>query len=215
MQTSESSNYNVGAEAEECIISAPHHNVSEAANTKPEEKSFKKLYKEFRKNGLGLVDSAYNALYIYASEKSSKKEKRLKKEFENIARHPAGWYGDDRKYTQNSAYDVILSVLEGFASGNNTATVKKANAEKSDAGLVKRIFGFIRRNFAYISPAVSAAVAVFVIASYFPMNIDIVASVDGNRIGFIESKSDVDRVIEVIEEDASQVLGYAFKYPQG
>lgn len=206
MQTTESSNHSVGAEAEECIQSAPQRDVSD-------NKSYSELYKSFRKNGLGLVDSAYNALYIYASEKSSKKERRLKKEFEHIARHPAGWYGDDRKYTRNSVYDVILSVLENFASERITEKVSHPGDEKCKAGLVKRIFGFIRRNFAYISPAVSAAIAVFVISSYFPMNIDIVANVNGNRIGFVESKSDVDRVIEEIEEDASDILGYAFKYP--
>jgi|GEM_PF-1409996 len=179
----------------------------------PEQTGFRELYKKFRGGKLGVIDSAYNALYIYLSDKADKKRTRLKKGFENIGNHPAGWFSDKREYHRPSEYDSAIGIIELLPKIKKAKKTKKSGTVQNGVGFISAAAGFVKNNFAYIAPAVCAVITASVIASYLPVNIDIVASVNGEEIGFVDSKASVDGVVSELETKVSDLLGCAFKYP--
>jgi len=181
--------------------------------TSPKKMTYREMYGEFRKSGLGIIDSAYNALYIGLSNEAEEKQMPLKREYRHVAQHPGGWYTDKRKYTRNSVYDIALSLLEGAAHLFRPALRKSESAKAEESKTKGGILKTVKNIFPYAAPVVCGAAAFFIIGSYFPMNIDIVVNVNGEKIGFIESKGDIDAVVSEIEAEASEILGYAFKLP--
>ncbi len=77
--------------------------------------SCKKLYKDFRKGGLSVIESAYNALYLYCNERytATQPELESKKEYKNIPSHPLEWH----KYTadvtkKHNKWSLAVKALE-------------------------------------------------------------------------------------------------------
>lgn len=77
--------------------------------------SCKKLYKDFRKGGLSVVESAYNALYLYCNERytAEKDELEAKEKYKNIPAHPLEWH----KYTadvtkKHNKWSLAVTALE-------------------------------------------------------------------------------------------------------
>ncbi|MEA4832601.1 MAG: peptidoglycan DD-metalloendopeptidase family protein [Oscillospiraceae bacterium] len=173
------------------------------------------LYFGFRAGKLGLIDSAYNSLYLIASVAAERTERVPMKEYDNVMDHPHGWFSDSSKMCGETRYDRYLAWLDALARFKGRLPfIRRYRIHKDGTMYCRRFGSFIKNNAAYITPAISAAVLVFIISSELPIKPAIVVSIGDERVGFIQSKSEFDSLVKDTEKSASDVLGYSFKLPE-
>ena len=98
-------------ETEEISSALPNGN---AAKNRPRE-TYTYLYENFRKSGLGKLDSFFNALYITQSNKFCFKKIDTDNVGKGFFNHPAGYYKSGREKVRRAARTKTLKILELFA----------------------------------------------------------------------------------------------------
>ena len=101
-------------------------------------KNPRKMYKLFKKDGMGKLDSLYNAIYLSCHNRYNETSSAKKDKYKNIPEHPKGWSQDKQKVHKNNVWSCALKALDGFAKLSGAA------------GKVKQKFGRVFRNAARI-----------------------------------------------------------------
>ena len=204
---------------------APKTQTSQSGGKK--QSPVKHLAGKFRKSGLGVIDSYFNALYLYYGWKSDRTERKTRDYLETIARHPRGW-GKDKSnadvYEKNS-YDKYLAFLAflariwGFicslfkplsnffkSAMNFFATF--ANASKAS----KNMAYIAQKAFAFLLPVFSVIFTIVTIQNIYSFKPEYELTFNGQNIGFVDSKETVGKVISLIEHDVSSVLNEQYEF---
>ncbi len=169
-------------------------------------RSFSRQYRIFRKGGLGVLDSLFNAFYILLNEKSiQKEEKRLEKkgEEEVSSRHFMELHSPFLRF-----FSAALSLWSRLRDSLSL------HWKRSDSGKVHHVkLNFVRRHLSYY---IIGALLIFV-ASYigFTLSAPVVlrAEIDGKVLGIVENKNVVDSAVNELEDNVEIVLGESFRFP--
>jgi len=183
--------------------------------------SVKSLISKFRKNGLGIIDSYFNAYYFYYEWKSEKKGRRPKEYLKTVARHPKGWAkkSNDAVYEKN-IYDKYLSVLAGIAKLSGAISSVFAPVGKFFGGLKNLTKSKTSANIAHITRKVCQLVLPVAVAACTFMAITNINSfkprleliLNGQEIGFVASKETVEKAVGQLEQTVSSVLNEPYEF---
>ena len=207
-------------------ISRQHKTVQVS---KPESKKLPaviRLKNKFRKNGLGLMHSYYNAYFIYFMKKSEKKGHEVKEEFKTINEHPAGWTREiyQSEIHEKNIYDSYLSILiliskifgalcyipakiKKFFSSIYNVLVSLENSSKTLENFKK----FFKKTFPATMATASiifTAAMIININSFMP-NFQIY--INGESVGIVEDIQNLDNSIALVEKNISSVLNISYK----
>lgn len=202
-----------------------HGKVSEAAHehTKPDSRQKKqklspvtKLKNKFRKNKLGIIDSYFNAYFIYFLKKSEKKEHEFKEH-------------KSRLYKKNiyDRYICLMIFIARFVGAISfvPAKIKKAfqpktriltnsvvpiekSKETNETLEVKNAFA---RIILPMAAAASIALTAFIIIHINSFQLDLQIYIDGESIGLVNSVQNLDSSISIAEQNISSALGAPYK----
>lgn len=70
------------------------------------------LYDDFRKNGLSVVESGFNALYLWCNDNYYSSGVPLKNKYKNIYAHPSAWFRNASHMWKHNKWSVAVKLLE-------------------------------------------------------------------------------------------------------
>lgn len=194
------------------------------ANTQP---PVKRLADKFKKSGLGIIDSYFNAYYFYYNWKSEKNGRKPKACLATIAQHPRGWgrnRGNSEIY-ENNTYDKYMAFLTFIAKlwgfvcvllkpvSNFLKSVRDFFAIFSNASKASKNIGYIaQKSFAFMLPVASVVFTVMMILNINSFKPEFELSFNGENIGFVDSKETVGTVVSLLENNVSSVLGEQYEF---
>lgn len=162
------------------------------------ELTIRQQYRAFRENGLGIIDSFFNALYIVACEKAVERERQKGKSSDLMAL--------ETRFLRLLA--AVPQKVRGFFGLFALPFRKKENVLH-----YQRKRDFLRAHLAHFAVA---AVAVFAaIYAYVTLSRPIVLDVDieGKYIGTVENQAEVQLAVRELENNVETILGSDFKFP--
>lgn len=188
------------------------------------EKSFDFLLAYYRKNGLSLIDSFYNASYIYSVYRTDSSKRALKSEYENFISHPRGWFNENDAVLKNNKWSLantalafLPKVIRAGALVFSALSLKFKNALRNArahadniVGRSLSIFGFVKRNFALISFALLLCAFVSYSSHIISGPAYLNVYVDGEMIGSVQNASEVENVKLSLEKNISESLGKTY-----
>ena len=193
-------------------ISQNINNIEKNKNPRKKPPTVKSLVGKFKKNGLGLLDSYFNAYFFYYEWKSEKKGRKLKEEFKTVAKHPVGWgrQTNESVYEKNT-YDKYLSRMTNIAKLSGIISsafipVKKFFANFKNIGLIiKNLFGFL-------VPATAVALTAMTIININSFKPQLALTLNGQEIGFVVSKETVGKAVIRLENTVAEVLNEPYEF---
>ena len=206
---------------------APAQKAQSEAKNEKKLPPVKRLAIKFRKGGLGKFDAMFNARFIYCAWKSERVGRRPKEYMKTVSRHPLGWAktrapGD--VYEQN-AYDRYMALLTFVAKLWGLLCVLLTPAQKFLKAVAAAFSGFsnpsrakkslvyiAKKVFALLLPAASVMAAALVIISISSVAPQLELTLNGQSVGYVESKQTVANVVSVLERDIASVLGEPYEY---
>ena len=186
----------------------------------------KRLINRFRKNGLGRIDSYFNAYFFYYDWKSEKKGRRPKEYLRTVARHPRGWAKktNEAVYEKN-IYDRYLSLLTVIAkiSGAVSAVFtqignifgKSKNKTKSKSKALETVGNITKAVCRMLIPAAVAVLTFMTILNINSYKPQLEFSLNGQEIGFVKSKETVEKAVSLLEYNVSSVLNEPYEFTGG
>lgn len=184
-----------------------------AAKSEKKLSPVQRLARRFKKNGLGKIDSYFNARFFYYTWKSEKKGRETKDYIETVAKHPMGWSknkdaGDvyeKNAYDRYMGYMTFIAGVWGFFCAV-FAPVRKFFRSASRIGyLAGKAAGFLL----CAGAAALVATAIMTISSLTP-NLEL--RFDGQIVGYIDSKAAAVSAVSVLENDISSILGEPYEF---
>ena len=70
------------------------------------------LYEDFRKNGLSVIESSFNALYLWCNDNYYSSGVPLKNKYKNIYAHPSAWFRNASHMWKHNKWSVAVKLLE-------------------------------------------------------------------------------------------------------
>ena len=179
---------------------------------------FRRQYAQFRQNGLGRIDSAFNALYLQVAGRVERSRVSVSTDRSHLCAHPLGWknttaqkpsvfWGGLFWLLTRLPYWVCkpFSFLKRLFSSHNS----RDNALRASQDALR----WVRKRLYLIVP-LALAIGVF---SYMGAAADaevvLGARVNGTDLGLIESTAVMEAAVDQVEDKASAVLGRSFKFP--
>ncbi|MCL2813801.1 MAG: peptidoglycan DD-metalloendopeptidase family protein [Oscillospiraceae bacterium] len=186
--------------------------VPAAAKSEKKLPPVQRLAHRFKKNGLGRLDSYFNARFFYYAWKGDKKGRETKDYIETVAKHPKGWgknkeAGDvyeKNAYDRYMAYMTLIAGIWGFF-GALFAPVRKFFRSAGLAALVKKAFAFLLT----AGSAALTVAAIMTISSFTP---DLELCFDGRVVGCVDSKATAVSAVSVLENNISSILGEPYEF---
>lgn len=172
------------------------------------------LFLCFRSSGLGLWDSLFNALYMYASDKDRHAESELKKRYGDVVMHPHGYSESFMRITFWSGMLKVMDFIPKiFALPSRLAAARRERRAKGENSLRKfmRTAGFCRRRASYILPAVMALIVCAYIYNVSSDKLVLNVSYDGKDIGTVENHKVLEDALTAVEETLSETTGVSVK----
>ncbi len=169
-------------------------------------RSFRTQYDLFRKGGLGVIDSFFNAFYITLTEKSIEKEKqRLEEEGSEVS--------SDHDFLEHHSF--VLRLLSFFPRKVGDVFSWTLSFWKKDGGEKvhrSKIDFFVVHRVEVLVAILAVFVAVFA-AVQLSRPVILRATIDGKIIGIVENKHLVDSAVNELEDNVEIILGKAFHFP--
>lgn len=94
----------------------PQEELSNVADEKGNP-GLKELYRHFRNNGLNVVESGYNALYLKCSDNYYSSDVGVKERYQNVYAHPSSWFANATTLWKHNKWSVAVKALELPAFG--------------------------------------------------------------------------------------------------
>ncbi len=206
----------------ETLAGVPESNktIRNVANTeRVKNVDAKKLYKGFRNNGLSVIESAYNTLYLRFSDKYYSSGVGVKKQFENVHMHPTSWFGNGTNLWKHNKWSVALKLLEipvvvcrawhkikksllQFGTSLAKSAEASGSVHKSVSGLMAVVFvgaAAVLGTF-WWSEAVDYRVDAPVLQLY----------IDGEHVGNVQTIQEVNKAKDAVESSISVGLGMPY-----
>ncbi|MCL2774340.1 MAG: peptidoglycan DD-metalloendopeptidase family protein [Oscillospiraceae bacterium] len=191
----------------------------------------KRLKNKFRKNGLNIIDSYFNAYFFYYIWKSQKKGRKVKESLNTIANHPIGWSADtsnDSVYEKNIydkyiSYMTSLSKFVGFISRvfapvhNFFALIGRLfprSETNADAEKNKNISELAKRTAGVILPAASMVFTVLTIINISAYKPETELWINDSRIGLVQSREDLTSASSLVETNVSALINEPYEFSE-
>ena len=165
---------------------------------------FRRMYALFRKDGLSIIESLYNAAYLSCHNKYENSVSAIKKQYQSIHLHPVAWSMDKRKVYKHNTWSIGMKLLEGTAKIiYGAGSVKKAVGRffkkigyipKSMDNSIRAIRAFFRITGRLVLPALAVAVCAFsvlLISGQMCEKPVLGVYIDGVHVGNTTSVSDI------------------------
>lgn len=172
------------------------------------------LFLCFRASGLGICDSFFNAIYMYAAEKNRVSESRLKRRYGDVVPHPHGY---DTAYLRSTFWSLLLRTLDFvpkiFSLPSRISAARRRSKAQGENSIKKfvRIAALCRRRASYILPTVMAIVVGVCIYNASNAKVVLEVSYDGVNIGTVENSRVINDALEAVEETLSESSGVSVK----
>ena len=193
-------------------VPAPRAHSPAAAKNAKKLPPVKRLADKFKKNGLGRIDSYFNARFFYYAWKGEKKGRKTKEYIETTAKHPKGWSKskDAGDVYEKNAYDRYMAAMTfaarlwGFACAFFAPARNFFKSAKNAASAVRKAFSFL-------FPAASAALTIAAIINISSLAPNLELCFDGQVIGYVCSKETALNAAYAIENSISSILGEPYE----
>lgn len=181
--------------------------------------TLKELYRNFRSGGLTVVESGFNALYLWCYDNYYSSGVPIKDKYKNIYAHPSSWFKNTHHMWKHNKWSVAVKILEIVPTISSFAQKIKLRQMKAKDGLWK--------TFEYTSSARKAASWLAVLISlggiiaaltgwsltvnnHFKKTPALELYINGEYAGEVLSISDTENAKNSIEHTMSQSLGAAY-----
>lgn len=74
-----------------------------------------KMYRFFRKDGMGRTESLFNAVYLSCHNRYDRSAALVQDRYKSIADHPRGWSKDKQKFCKANVWSRVTKLLDGMA----------------------------------------------------------------------------------------------------
>ncbi|MBQ4037576.1 MAG: peptidoglycan DD-metalloendopeptidase family protein [Clostridia bacterium] len=174
-------------------------------------RSLRRHYAAFRRGGLGITDSLFNAFYIILTERSLEKEqKRAEKSGKaaaaemNLMEHHAGGL---------RFLSSVLVRFRGFFSAVANFFLAPWKGKREGSRTHRNMWWFLKQNLAYLVVFLLTVAAG--IYAYATLSVPVVlrAEIGGKPLGVVESVNVVDSAINELEDNVERILGKSFHFP--
>ena len=173
----------------------------------------KRLAHRFKKNGLGKLDSYFNARFFYYAWKSEKKGRKPKDYIATTASHPKGWSknrsaGDvyeENAYDRYMAYMTFVAKLWGSVCAV-FAPLRNFFKRAKSAGYVAG------KALAFLLPAASVALTAAIIINISSLSPNLELCFNGQIVGYVDSKQTAAGAVSALENNISSILGESFEF---
>ncbi len=182
--------------------------------------SFSELYRDFRRNKLSVVESCYNALYLWCSDNYYSSGVPLKSKYKNIYAHPSAWFRNASHMWKHNGWSIAMKALEIIPSITRTSMDADEKRKKSADNLWKALeyshkssgkaLGFM---ISFLSFAGIAAI--IALWSSSAQKLDAIPAlalyIDNNYVGEVLAVSDAEKALDSVEESLSLNYGMSYK----
>ena len=176
------------------------------------------LYCCFRHFSLSRKDSFFNAHYTYLCQKAY--HGRARRAPRGIPRHPFGWYGAEHAHLPRLGALFLLKIVTVLPKllsvpQRISASAKRfSRAMDSSRSAVGSTVRFLKKWGAVLTPCVLALIVGLTIGFYARMETTVVVRIDGEVIGYAESRRELFDAVQEAENAVSQTIGMNFKLPK-
>ncbi len=176
------------------------------------------LYCCFRGFSLSRRDSFFNAYYTYLCQKAY--HGRARRAPRGIPLHPFGWYGEEQARLPRFGALFFLKIVTvlpkifAFPSRISASAKRFSRAMDSSTSAMGATVRFVRKRGSILAPAILALIVGLTIGFYARMEMTIAVRIDGEFIGYAESREELFDAVREAENAVSQTLGMNFKLPK-
>lgn len=204
------------------LDASPDENVSrETLLPKEENKDngIKQIYRSFRDNGLSMVESLYNALYMRCWDNYCSSGVGVRKKYENVYKHPTAWFGNATTMWKHNRWTFALKLLEIPPTVYRGWSGFKNCLKKTGVSLLKGAEGggSLRKSAAMLGSAVLLCGVAVVGAVWWndlsqnSMNVPVLQLyINGEYAGNVRSVKEVDNAKDKVESSVSVSLGIPY-----
>ena len=185
-----------------------------------ENPTLKELYAGFRNNELTVVESLFNALYLWCNDNYYSSGVDVKNKYKNIYAHPSAWFANTSQMWKHNKWSFAVRIMEFVPTCSRLSQKIKQKKRKAQNRLLKA-FEYSHRSSAkalvlLISIASIAGTAALITAwtveaRELKKQPALQVYIDGQYIGDIASVSDVKTAKTALEHSLSVSYGKTFR----
>ena len=195
--------------------------IIDVANTDKSVKSpdARKLYKSFRNNGLSVIESTYNTIYLKCCDNYYSSGVGVKKQFENVHMHPVSWFGNGTNLWKHNKWSVALKLLELPVAICRASHKIKVGTMRLGTSLAKgaEASGSVRKSVSGLLAVVFVGLAAVLGTFWWSESLDYRANtpvlqlyIDGEHVGNVQTIQEVNKAKDAVESSISVGLGMPY-----
>ncbi len=181
--------------------------------------TLKELYRNFRRNKLSVIESAYNALYLWCYDNYYSSGVPIKDKYKNIYAHPSAWFRHADHMWKHNKWSVAVRLLEIIPTMARFFEWMTKSSEKNKDRLWKA-FEYSHRSakratafFGFLL-AIAGIVGIIMVWHNNAQEFDLVPAlklyIDGNYVGDVLSVSDAQAAKMRSNHDLSVRFGFPY-----
>ena len=181
--------------------------------------SLRELYGDFRRNGLSIIESSYNALYLWCYDNYYSSGVPIKEKYKNIHAHPTSWFRNTHDMWQHNKWSVAAKLLDIIPKIAQFFERTSKSAGSTRERLL-RAFEYSHRSarratafFGYLIAVVGIAGIVLVWHDH-AQQLDLVPAlklyIDGEYVGNVLSVSEAQSAKTRLNHDLSVRFGFPY-----
>ena len=179
----------------------------------------RELYKTFRSNGLSVIESGFNALYLWCYDNYYSSGVPIRQKYRNIYAHPLYWFKNTHGMWQHNKWSVAVRILEIVPSISRAAE-KIKNSRKTFRENFWKTFEYSHKSaskalaFSAHLVLIAATVGIVTIWTTSLSKLDgtpaLKLYLDGEYVGDVLSVYDAELAKDSVEKSLSVNLGSSY-----
>ena len=201
----------------------------------------KRLKNKFRKNGLNIIDSYFNAYFFYYIWKGEKKGRKVKESLNTVANHPVAWSADtsnDSVYEKN-VYDKYISYMTSLSKfvgviswifspvrnffsligglfrrpeNENTENIENTENLRKESEKLKNISELAKKTAGVVLPAASIVFTILTIINISAYKPETELWLNGEKIGLVQSRQILTAASSLVETNVSALINEPYEF---
>lgn len=179
----------------------------------------KALYQNFRANDLSIVESGFNALYLWCYDNYYSSGVPIKEKYRNIYAHPASWFKNTHGMWRHNKWSLAVRLLEIVPAISRTVEKQRLGKKKFKENFWKT-FEYSHKSakkalhFASYLLLAAATAAIIAVWHSSAKQLDLIPAlklyVDGSYVGDVLSVYDAESAKDSVEKSLSVNLGSTY-----